>query len=75
MKRVYAGMGRLLLLILALLAMTAYGRGNAEEAGSGNVTPSTPEMTEALTPLVIAVPTPPHPVPGSDSLSGVTQRR
>jgi hypothetical protein len=68
MKRVYAGMGRLLLLILALLAMTAYGRGNAEEAGSGNVTPSIPEMTEALTPLVLAVPTPPHPVPGSDGL-------
>jgi Peptidase family M23 len=67
-KRVYAEVGRRLLLILALLAMTAYGHGNAEEAGSGNVTPSILEMTEALTPLALAVLTPPHPVPGSDGL-------
>jgi hypothetical protein len=68
MKRVYSGMGRLLLLIVVLLVITAYGHGNAGEAGSGNVTPPIPEMTEALTPLVLEVLTPPHPVPGSDRL-------
>jgi hypothetical protein len=66
MKRVYAGMGRRLLLILALLVMTADGHGHAGKAGSGTVTPSIPEMTEALTPLVLEILTPPHPVPGSD---------
>jgi hypothetical protein len=61
-------MRRLLLLIVVWLVMTAYGHGNAGEAGSGTVTPPIPEMTEALTPLVLEVLTPPHPVPGSDRL-------
>jgi hypothetical protein len=67
MTRVYAGMGSLLL-TLALLVITAAGHGNAAEAGSGHGAAPMPEMTEALTPLVLAVLTPPHPVPGSDRL-------